>query len=127
MLAEIIEQETMWVKGVVAFYPANATEDGEDVNFYETEADREAGNVMGTFNMLRQQAEKESEDPYLSLADFVAPAGFNDHIGMFAVSCFGCDALVKKYESEHDDFSKIMAQALADRLVEAFAEKVSCY
>mmetsp|Transcript_385 Transcript_385/g.693 ORF Transcript_385/g.693 Transcript_385/m.693 type:complete len:673 (-) Transcript_385:101-2119(-) len=124
MLAEIIDQESMWVKGVVAIYPANATEDGEDVNIYETEEDRAAGKIKHTFRMLRQQAEKESEDPHLSLADFVAPAGFQDHLGMFAVSCFGCDALVKKYESENDDFSKIMAQALADRLVEAFAEKL---
>jgi 5-methyltetrahydrofolate--homocysteine methyltransferase len=72
--------------------------------------------------MLRQQAEKESDDPYLSQADFVAPAGYKDHLGMFAVACFGCDELVSKYESEHDDYSKIMSQALADRFVEAFAE-----
>jgi len=72
--------------------------------------------------MLRQQAEKESDDPFLSQADFIAPKGHTDHIGFFAVSCFGCDALVKKYEAEMDDFSKIMAQALADRFVEAFAE-----
>ncbi|GMH95408.1 hypothetical protein TrST_g5600, partial [Triparma strigata] len=124
MLNEIIEQGTMNVKGVVAIYPANATEDGEDVNIYLTEEDRSAGTVFKTFNMLRQQAEKESEDPHLSLADFVAPAGFKDHLGMFAVSCFGCDALVKKYEAENDDYSKIMAQALADRLVEAFAEQL---
>lgn len=52
----------------------------------------------------------------------IAPAGYKDHLGMFAVSCFGCDALVEKYESEHDDYNKIMSQALADRFVEAFAE-----
>ena len=72
--------------------------------------------------MLRQQAEKESEAPYLSQADFIAPTGYKDHLGMFAVSCFGCDELVRKYESENDDYSKIMSQALADRFVEAFAE-----
>merc|ERR1712060_360842 len=55
-------------------------------------------------------------------ADFIAPAGYKDHLGMFAVSCFGCESLVKKYESEHDDYNKIMSQALADRFVEAFAE-----
>ena len=58
----------------------------------------------------------------MSHADFVAPAGYRDHLGMFAVACFGCDGLVSKYESQNDDFSKIMAQALADRFVEAFAE-----
>jgi len=107
---------------VTGIFPANRTELGEDVNIYETEADREAGNIMATFCMLRQQAEKESDDPFLSQADFIAPAGYKDHLGMFAVSCFGCDALVKHYEADNDDYSKIMAQALADRFVEAFAE-----
>ena len=122
MLNEIIDNGTMNVKGVVGLFPANRSADGEDVLIYESEADREAGKVMQTFCMLRQQAEKETEDPYYSQADFIAPAGYKDHMGMFAVSCFGCEELVKKYESEHDDYSKIMAQALADRFVEAFAE-----
>jgi len=103
-------------------FPANRSDCGEDVHVYESESKRAADEPSHTFCMLRQQSEKESEDPYLSQADFVAPKGYTDHLGMFAVSCFGCDALVKKYEGEHDDFSKIMAQALADRLVEAFAE-----
>ena len=72
--------------------------------------------------MLRQQAEKESEDPYLSQADFAAPKGYKYHLGMFSVSCFGCDALVKKFEADNDDYSKMMAKALIDRFVEAFAE-----
>ena len=65
-----------------------------------------------------------SDDPYMSLADFVAPVEtqLKDYIGMFAVGVFGCDKLVEKYEAENDDYSKIMAQALADRLAEAFAE-----
>ncbi|GMH57686.1 hypothetical protein TrRE_jg4497 [Triparma retinervis] len=122
MLKDIIANKSMWVKGVVGIFPANQTADGEDINVYETEADRKEGKVWKKYCCLRQQAEKESEDPHLSLADFVAPAGFDDHVGAFAVSTFGCDALVKKYESENDDYSKIMAQALADRIVEAFAE-----
>ena len=72
--------------------------------------------------MLRQQAEKESEDPYLSQAGFVATKGYKDHIGMFDVSCFGCDALVKKFEADNDDYSYIMSHVLADRFVEAFSE-----
>lgn len=120
MMKQIIADKSMNLKGVVGIFPANST--GEDVQIYENEADRDAKKVKATFCMLRQQAEKESEDPYYSLADFVAPDGYKDHLGMFAVSCFGCDDLVKKYESENDDFSKIMAQALADRFVEAFAE-----
>merc|ERR1712157_631480 len=122
MLKTIVEDGSMWLQGVVGLFPANRSEDGEDVDVFETEEDREAGRVSAKFCMLRQQAEKESDDPYLSQADFIAPKGYTDHIGFFAVSCFGCDELVAKYESENDDFSKIMAQSLADRFVEAFAE-----
>jgi len=122
MLNKIIEDNSMNLKGVVGLFPANRSEDGEDVHIYADEESRAAGTPSTTFCMLRQQAEKESEDPYLSQADFIAPAGYKDHLGMFAVSCFGCDELVKYYESQHDDYSKIMCQALADRFVEAFAE-----
>ena len=122
LLKEIIANKSMNLKGVVGLFPANRTDDGEDVIVYASEEDREAGKPLDTFCMLRQQAEKESDEPYLSQADFIAPAGYKDHIGMFANSCFGCDALVAKYESEHDDYNKIMSQALADRFVEAFAE-----
>lgn len=122
MLKEIVENGSMWLKGVCGLFPANRSECGEDVDVFESEEDRAAGKIAGKFCMLRQQAEKESDDPFLSQADFIAPKGYTDHIGFFAVSCFGCDALVAKYESENDDYSKIMAQALADRFVEAFAE-----
>jgi len=124
MLKQIINDGSMTLKGVVGLFPANRSEDGEDVHIYESEADRDAGNVKATFCMLRQQAEKESEDPFYSQADFIAPVGRKDYLGMFAVSCFGCEALVEKYMAENDDFSKIMAQALADRFVEAFAERL---
>jgi len=122
LMNKIIDEESMWLKGVVGLFPANRSQDGEDVHVFASEEDRELGKRMDTFCMLRQQAEKESDDPYLSQADFVAPEGYKDHLGMFAVSCFGCEELVKKYESENDDYLKIMSQALADRLVEAFAE-----
>lgn len=122
MMNQIIADKSMSIKGVVGLFPANSSADGEDVHIYADEEARAANTPTTTFSMLRQQAEKESNDPYLSQADFVAPAGYRDHLGMFAVSCFGCDELVKKYESENDDYSKIMSQALADRFVEAFAE-----
>ena len=118
----IIADKSMSLKGVVGLFPANQSEDGEDVHIYLDEEGRSADTPIPTFCMLRQQAEKESEDPYLSQADFVAPKGYKDHLGMFAVSCFGCDALVKKFEADNDDYSNIMAQALADRFFEAFAE-----
>jgi 5-methyltetrahydrofolate--homocysteine methyltransferase len=117
-----IEDGSMTLKGVVGIFPANRSLDGEDVNVFENEEDRESQKPLATFCMLRQQAEKESDSPFLSQADFISPVGHNDHLGMFAVSCFGCEALVKKFESENDDYSKIMSQALADRFVEAFAE-----
>jgi len=122
LMKKIIADKSMFIKGVVGIFPANASEDGEDVHIYADEEARAANKLTTTFCMLRQQAEKESKDPYLSQADFVAPAGYKDHLGMFAVSCFGCDDLVKKYEAENDDYNKIMCQALADRFVEAFAE-----
>jgi len=122
LMQEIIANKSMYLKGVSAIFAANRTEDGEDVLIFASEEDRALVRPMHKFCMLRQQAEKESDDPYLSQADFIAPAGYKDHLGMFAVSCFGCESLVKKYESEHDDYNKIMSQALADRFVEAFAE-----
>jgi len=122
MLKQIIDDGSMWLKGVIGLFPANRSDDGEDIDIFDNEDDRDAGKIATKFCMLRQQAEKESDDPFLSQADFIAPKGYTDHIGFFAVSCFGCEALVSKFESEQDDFSKIMAQALADRFVEAFAE-----
>lgn len=112
----------MTLKGVVGLFPANQSQDGEDIHVYSSEDDRESQKVLATFCMLRQQAEKETDGPHLSQSDFIAPSGYKDYLGMFAVSCFGCDELVKHFESENDDYSKIMAQAMADRFVEAFAE-----
>lgn len=122
LLKQIIADKSMYLKGVVGMFAANRSDDGEDVEIYDDEAARAAGTPSHKFCMLRQQAEKENDDPYLSQADFIAPKGYKDHMGMFAVSCFGCDNLVAKYEAENDDYNKIMSQALADRFVEAFAE-----
>jgi len=81
---------------------------------------------VNKFCMLRQQAEKETSDPYMSLADFVAPKSteYQDYIGGFAVGVFGVEEMAAKYEAEHDDFNKIMSQAIGDRLAEAFAEYI---
>jgi len=77
----------------------------------------------------RQQAEKDkdSNEKYQCLSDFVAPknSGIADYLGLFAVSAgFGCDALCEKFKAELDDYNVIMTKALADRLAEAFAEKL---
>ena len=121
MIKTIIADKSMWVNGVYGIFPANRAENGEDVEVYEDESRTK---VKAKLCMLRQQAEKESDDPYLSQADFIAEKGFEDYIGAFAVACHGCKDLVERYEKENDDYSKIMAQALADRFVEAFAEKL---
>jgi 5-methyltetrahydrofolate--homocysteine methyltransferase len=74
---------------------------------------------------LRQQVDNDSGDPYLAYGDFIAPKSLSikDYVGMFAVSAgFGVDALEKHYKNQHDDYSIIMAKALADCLAEAFAE-----
>uniref|UniRef100_A0A7S2W2U1 methionine synthase n=1 Tax=Mucochytrium quahogii TaxID=96639 RepID=A0A7S2W2U1_9STRA len=121
MIKEIIENKSMWLEGTMAFFPANRTDDGEDVVLYE---DDSRSTETAKLCMLRQQAYKESDEPMMSQADFIAPKGTPDYIGMFAVACQGCDELAKKYEDDNDDFSKILAQALADRFVEAYAEKL---
>ena len=101
-----------------AILPANRTDDGEDVEVF---ADEARAAPTHKFCMLRQQAEGETST-YLSQADFVAPKGVKDYLGMFAVACHGCDVHAAAYEAANDDYSKILMQALADRLVEAVAE-----
>ncbi len=76
---------------------------------------------------LRQQAEKAAGEPYYALSDFIAPkeSGIKDYFGGFAVTAgIGCDELVARFEKDHDDYNSIMTKALADRLAEAFAEKM---
>jgi len=118
----IVKTKCLQLRGVVGLYPAN-TLGTEDVEVY---ADETRSATQATFCMLRQQAESDLAKEYLSLADFVAPkdSGIADYLGMFAVACFGCDEEGAKFEAMQDDYSKIMVQALADRLVEAFAEVV---
>jgi len=123
MLEEIRTSKCLHLKGIVGLYPAN-TVDTEDVEVYTDETRSE---VAARFCMLREQSESDAPDKlYLSQADFVAPkeSGVPDYLGMFAVSCFGCEEQCAKYEEANDDYSKIMVQALGDRLVEAFAEAV---
>ncbi|ORZ19481.1 methionine synthase [Absidia repens] len=120
MLKEIVDKKLLRARGIVGFYPANSI--GDDIEIYEDES-RES--VKAKFFGLRQQSEKETDEPYYCLSDFVAPksADVADYVGMFAVSTgFGCDEMVKKYDDDQDDYSSIMAKALADRLAEAFAE-----
>src|SRR6202012_3802895 len=107
-------------RGVYGLFPANAV--GDDVELY---ADSSRMNVSERFHFLRQQANREGSEPCRSLADFIAPKdrGFADYVGAFAVtSGVGLKELCDRFRAEHDDYSAIMAEAIADRLAEAFAE-----
>ncbi len=120
LLDRIVREKLVEPRGVYGFWPANA--DGDDVVLY---TDEERAGELVTLPMLRQQAAKGGEDPYLSLADFVAPkaTGLADHVGGFAVTAgIGVAELVQRYERDHDDYNAIMVKAIADRLAEAFAE-----
>jgi 5-methyltetrahydrofolate--homocysteine methyltransferase len=120
LLDRIISERLLTPRGVYGFWPANR--DGDDIIIWN---DRARGSEHLRFHMLRQQAVKPNEQPYLCLSDFVAPvsSGLEDHIGAFAVTTgIGADELARKFEQDDDDYNSIMVKALADRLAEAFAE-----
>jgi len=120
LLDNMIEKNTIRARGVYGLFPANAI--GDDVELY-TDAARER--VLERFHFLRQQSNKEGSEPCRSLSDFIAPkeTGLPDHIGGFAVtSGIGLKELCDRFRSENDDYNAIMAEAIADRLAEAFAE-----
>ncbi len=120
LLDKIVEQNLITARGVYGLFPANAACD--DVELY---ADGGRVNVREKFYFLRQQAHKEGNEPCRSLVDFVAPkdSRLPDHIGAFAVtSGIGLKELCDRFRAQNDDYNAIMAEALADRLAEAFAE-----
>jgi len=134
LLEKIVSQKLLQPRGVYGLFPANRI--GDDVELY-TDASRTK--VLTTFHFLRQQIEKTDGTPNWCLADFVAPKAGRassaerpapnaanvalDHLGAFAVtSGHGLKKLVEKFKADHDDYNAILAEALADRLAEAFAE-----
>jgi 5-methyltetrahydrofolate--homocysteine methyltransferase len=120
LLDRIIEENLITARGVYGFFPASAV--GDDVELY-TDGTREK--VLERFHFLRQQSNREGTEPCRSLADFIAPkgTGLPDHIGAFAVtSGIGLKELCDKFRADNDDYNAIMAEAVADRLAEAFAE-----
>ena len=120
LLDIIIEKKLITARGVYALFPASAV--GDDVELY---TDNARGTVLERFHFLRQQSNKDGSEPCRSLADFIAPkeTGLPDHIGAFAVtSGIGLKELCDSYRAKHDDYNAIMAEAIADRLAEAFAE-----
>ncbi|MEO6909771.1 MAG: methionine synthase [Edaphobacter sp.] len=120
LLDTMIAKKLITARGVYGLFPANAV--GDDVELY-TDDTRET--VFERFHFLRQQANKEGSEPCRSLVDFIAPkeTGLHDYIGAFAVtSGIGAKELCDKFRAENDDYNAIMAEAIGDRLAEAFAE-----
>jgi 5-methyltetrahydrofolate--homocysteine methyltransferase len=120
LLDVIIEKHLITARGVYGFFPANAV--GDDIHLY---TDDTRSTILQQFHFLRQQAHREGNEPCRSLADFIAPkdTGLADHIGGFAVtSGIGLKELCDRFRAGNDDYNAIMAEAIADRLAEAFAE-----
>ena len=121
-----MREDRLQANAVVGFWPANTVDD-DDIAVWR---DDDRRHRLATFRTLRQQMEKPAGRPNVALADFVAPTetGLADYIGAFAVTSGhgldGPDGLVAEFEAAHDDYSAILAKALADRLAEAFAERL---
>ena len=117
ILDKILNEKLLKAKAIFGLFPANSN-DRDDIIL-----DKDGEEFV--FRTLRQQLKKSAGKEYLALSDFIAPqsTGKQDYIGAFAVTAgFGTDELVKYYEAQNDDYSTIMAKALADRFAEAFAE-----
>ncbi len=122
MLQDIVSRKSLRARGVLGIFPANSI--GDDIEVYDGPGSSQQLAVLHT---LRQQTKKRANDSNSSLADFVAPkeVGYQDYVGAFAVSTGeGADELAAAYEADQDDYSSIMVKALADRLAEAFAERL---
>ncbi|CAD7704532.1 unnamed protein product [Ostreobium quekettii] len=122
MLKDFVDRQLVKMNGMVGLYPANSV--GDDIEVY---TDDSRTTVAAKFFGLRQQAERDGAKAYCCLSDFVAPkdSGVADYLGMFVNTAgIGLEELVAKHKEANDDYSYIMAEALADRLAEAFAEKL---
>ena len=136
LLKRIVAEKLLVARGVYGFWPAGS--DGDEIIVYSADCGlpdsnecpaqseiRNPKSEISRFHMLRQQWQRKGQTEFRSLADYVAPidSGRDDHIGAFAVTTgSGCQELAADFEQRHDDYSAIMAKALADRLAEAFAE-----
>ncbi len=123
MLDRLIEERWLKASGVIGLFPANVVND-DDIAVYTDETRTE---VLTTLREVRQQTEHRDGVPHRSLADFVAPheTGLADYVGAFAVTAgLGSAEKVKEFKAELDDYSAILLESLADRLAEAFAERM---
>jgi 5-methyltetrahydrofolate--homocysteine methyltransferase len=122
MLDKIIKEKWFRAGGVIGFWPANA--EGDDIVLYADEARKKP---LATLHTLRQQLTKREGRYNEALSDFVAPAssGVPDYVGAFAVTAgVGEDEIADRFKLKNDDYSAILVKALADRLAEAFAERL---
>jgi len=118
LLKKIINEKWIQAKGVIGFFPAKSID--EDVHIFDSETYE---NPIACFHFLRQQQEKAKNQPNYCLADFINPSG--DWIGAFAVTTgIGMETHINRFKEQHDDYNIIMLKALADRLAEAFAERL---
>jgi 5-methyltetrahydrofolate--homocysteine methyltransferase len=124
LLARIVGEKLLTAKGVYGFWPAASQ--GDDILVYAEESrGAVAGAVAATFHMLRQQWQRQGQNDFRSLADYIAPVESRrqDYLGAFAVTAgIGAKELCERFDRDHDDYNSIMVKALADRLAEAFAE-----
>ena len=122
MLKKIVDEKWLSANAVIGFFPANSI--GDDIEIYH---DNSRTKLLATFHFLRQQMAKRDNKPNLCLSDFVAPKETNiaDYIGGFAVTTgLNIEAKLSNFKLKHDDYSDILLKALADRLAEAFAERM---
>jgi 5-methyltetrahydrofolate--homocysteine methyltransferase len=123
MLKQVIREQWLTARGVIGLFAANSVDD-DDVEVY---ADESRQQVIARLHFLRQQKGKPEGQPHIALADFIAPraSGIRDYIGAFAVTAgVGIERQLERFEQAHDDYSSIMLKVLADRLAEAFAERL---
>jgi 5-methyltetrahydrofolate--homocysteine methyltransferase len=142
MLKRIIDEKWFEAKGVIGFWPT-AIENDDSQLIYDFEINDEGHNsscsslahdhkvyidnrekIIGKLQHLRQQGQKGSGLPNLSVADFIASkdSDVKDYFGSFAVAIFGAETKAKEYEKNHDDYNAIMIKVMADRYAEAFTE-----
>jgi 5-methyltetrahydrofolate--homocysteine methyltransferase len=120
MLGKIVAERWFDAAATVGFWPANS--EGDDIVIFDDETRNTRRAVVHT---LRQQLARREGRANTALADFVAPAGMADYIGGFTVTAgVGEDEVAERFKAAHDDYGAIMVKALADRLAEAFAERM---
>jgi len=123
MLEKIVSEKWLQARAVIGLFPANTIND-DDVELYTDDSRTEVQTVL---HFLRQQMNRRKQAPNYSLADFIAPkkSGVKDYMGAFAVTAgIGIEDRIAEFEADHDDYNSILLKALADRLAEAFAERM---